>query len=78
MPEEIDISETQIAQAFGKVLWGLKELNKEELLASARGFAEGIPFLVTDLEAFCLAVAQGYAQAETEHQQRLAIQSRLN
>jgi hypothetical protein len=69
MPE---IHEAQVARAFGKTLWGLKEMTEEELKARAKGFAEGIPFLVTDLEAFCLEVVRGYAQAEAEHQQQRA------
>lgn len=66
-----NITETQMAFAFGKVLWGLKDMTRDELMASAKGFSKGFPFL-SDLEAFCQAVIAGYAQAEAEYQQRRA------
>lgn len=68
MPEDIDISETQIARAFGRTLWSVKEMDRDEVMASAKRFAEGLPFLVSNVEAFCKSVAEGYALAEAEHQ----------
>jgi hypothetical protein len=61
----------KIAFAFGKVLWGLKEMTEEEVKAKAKGFAEELPFPV-DVETICQEVAKGYAQAEAEHQQQRA------
>jgi len=61
----------KIAFAFGKVLWGLKEMTEDELKAKAMGFAKELPFPV-DRETICQEVVKGYAQAEAEHQQQRA------
>jgi len=62
----------KVAYAFGRTLWSLTDLTDDELKIKAKKFAEGVPFLVNNLEAFCLEVAKGYAQAKAEYQQQLA------
>lgn len=56
----------KIAFAFGKILWGIKEMTEEELRTKAMGFAKELSFPV-DREVICQEVMKGYAHAEAEY-----------